>query len=478
MAIEDPSPALDNERPEVSGGTEQLRALLVGCAGALETINDAPAILWTKLEGPRLLRWLRVPAPRGLVRTLLVRHLSRCVSALKCGVAGRVALGDDAAGPKRDLEMLERFEQSLPTRLRLAVIWPLGLLGVLLVAFGLANFSGLGFRKLLGDLTTAAVNLNRTAAIAAFQSAHRYALVNHMPQAKFFAEAAMIVAWSAALVIAPLLPAFAAKRQLLAPLAGLEARGFAALGARTVHDVQLDLIAYLLLLPAVALLGIFAILVDFGTPTVNAYSRAFGAFLIALTILAGVGLLARYAERRAGAQRRHGRITRLSLRLVSVLSLGFLVAVMGFGHEKFGPDVYPKQVRQHAWFEEVNFMVTAIMPNAACHDPYRPLRPGEQFLRFDLEVWSTVDQFVDPAIASGLSLRHWSVESNQGDLEKDLYMYTKCGDGTEAISQPIIPGTHTKTVVVINAPKSAMFLQLERPTYYGVWVWSIPPAGG
>ena len=258
MAIDEASPDRTRDSDEVLGGTDELRALLVGYAGALETINDAPAILWTKLEGPRLLRWLRVPAPRGLVRTLLVRHLSRCVSALKCGVAGRVALGDDAAGPKRDLEMLERFEQSLPTRLRLALIWPLGLLGVLLVAFSLANFSGLGFRKLLGDLTTAAVNLNRTAAIAAFQSAHRYALVNHMPEAKFFAEAAMIVAWSAALVIVPLLPAFAAKRQLLAPLAGLEARGFAALGARTVHDVQLDLIAYLLLLPAVALLGIFA----------------------------------------------------------------------------------------------------------------------------------------------------------------------------------------------------------------------------
>ena len=151
---------------------------------------------------------------------------------------------------------------------------------------------------------------------------------------------------------------------------------------------------------------------------------------------------------------------------------------MGFGHEKFEPAVYPKRVKEHAWFEEVNFMVTAIMPNAACHDPYRPLEPGEQFLRFDLEVWSTVDQFVDPAIASGLSLHHWSVESSHVVLERDLYMYTKCGDGTEAISQPIIPGTHTKTVVVINAPKSAMFLQLERPTYYGVWRWPIPPAGG
>jgi hypothetical protein len=109
MAIEDLSAAPDHGRGEVSGGTEQLRALLVGYGGVLKTINDAPAILWTKLEG--LLRWLRVPAPRGLVRILLVRHLSRCVSALKCSVARGAALGDDAAGPKRDLEMLERFEQ-------------------------------------------------------------------------------------------------------------------------------------------------------------------------------------------------------------------------------------------------------------------------------------------------------------------------------------------------------------------------------
>ena len=253
--IEDLSAAPDHERPEVSGGTEQLRALLVGYAGALETINDAPAILWTKLEGPRLLRWLRVPAPRRLVRILLVRHLSRCVSALKCSVARRAALGDDAAGPKRDLEMLEQFEQSLPPKLRLALIWPVGLLGVLLVAVILANYFGAAYSKLLGDLATAAVNLDRTAAMVAVERAHRRAIVSGVPEEGLYAAAAAVVAWSAMLVIVLLLPAFAAKRQLLAPLAGPEARGFAALDARPVHDVQLDLIAYLLLLPAVALLG-------------------------------------------------------------------------------------------------------------------------------------------------------------------------------------------------------------------------------
>lgn len=203
------------------------------------------------------------PGTTRPVRTLLVRHLSRCIGALKCGVARRAALGDDAAGPKRDLEMLEEFEQSLPPKLRLALIWPLGLLAVLLVAFSLASSFRAGYRQLLGDLTTAAVNLNRTAAIAAFESAHRHAIVSGISEEYFYAGAAMIVAWSAILVIVPLLPAFAVNRQLLAPLAGPEACGFPALDARPVHDVQLDLIAYLLLLPAVAVFGTEALFFAF-----------------------------------------------------------------------------------------------------------------------------------------------------------------------------------------------------------------------
>jgi hypothetical protein len=73
--FEDLSPA------EVSGGTEDLRALLLGYAGALETICGAPPVLWAGLERPRILRWLRFPAPRALVSTLLVRHVSRCISS-------------------------------------------------------------------------------------------------------------------------------------------------------------------------------------------------------------------------------------------------------------------------------------------------------------------------------------------------------------------------------------------------------------
>jgi hypothetical protein len=120
--------------------------------------------------------------------------------------------------------------------------------------------------------------------------------------------------------------------------------------------------------------------------------------------------------------------------------------------------------------------VTAIQQNATCADPYRPLTPGEQFLRFDLDVESRVDEFSDRTLAHVLSLSHWSVAGSDCVPKKAIYIYTKCSDGTEAIAQPVVPGTHTKPVVVINAPRRAAFLQLDLP-YHKVLRWRIPPVG-
>jgi hypothetical protein len=99
-----------------------------------------------------------------------VRHVSRCRSALKHSAARRGALADDAPGPLRDLKMLKQFKQSLPTDVRLAVIAPLTGLGILFFAFILAKFVMKAvYTKLLADLTTAAVTLDRGAALAAFE---------------------------------------------------------------------------------------------------------------------------------------------------------------------------------------------------------------------------------------------------------------------------------------------------------------------
>jgi hypothetical protein len=259
-------------------------------------------------------------------------------------------------------------------------------------------------------------------------------------------------------------------------VAGLEEDGFGALGARRVYDVELDLVAQLLLVAPFAIIGVALPLGWLSGELDLGYALA-GVVLIVLTVFAGVELRRRYGARRAGDQQRRGGITRISLRLVTVLSIGFIILGVAVGRESDPLDVVEKQIGEEADVAEIEFTVTAIQQNAACVDPYRPLRSGQQFLRFDLDVSSTVDQFSDPEIANALSLRHWGVEGMDGVLEKDLYMYTKCGDGTEAISQPIIPGTHTRPVVVINAPKPAEVLQLDIPNQ-GVWRWSIPKVGG
>ncbi|OBF10183.1 hypothetical protein A5730_07530 [Mycobacterium sp. ACS4054] len=396
-------------------------------------------------------------------------------------MARRIALGGEAPGPKCDHEMLDRFEQSLPTKLRLAVIWPMALLGVLLIAYCLANFFRARYSKLLGDLTTAAVSLDRKAAVVAFTDSYRRAAVSGFRVEAFsYAGATIFVAWSAMLMIIALLPAFAIKRKLFAEVMPLEKSGFAALGVCPVHDTELDLLAYALQVFTVALIGAFAVLLPEGNPSQVAVERAFGGLLIVVTVLAIVELRSRFAARRAGFERRHGRLSRLSLRLVTAVSIFILVELVVVGRPAITkPAVYAMQVGdQRGWFREVSFRVTAIKPDAPCQDPYRPLKQDQQFLRFDLETWSTVDQFVDPGIVSGLNLRHWSVANSRGKLQTNLYMYAKCGDGTEPISQPITPGAHTRTVVVVNAPKPAKFLQLYIPNYYGIWRWPIPAANG
>jgi hypothetical protein len=334
MAIEDLSPA------EASGGTEELRALLVGYASVLDTIDGAPPMLWAGLERPRILRWLRFPAPRALVNTLLVRHVSRSISTLKRSGSRRVALSDDAQGPLRDLKMLEQFDQSLPTGVRMAAIAPMALLGILFVAYIIARYVlRADFANLLGNLGTAVFGLNREGVIDAFKKDHE--------QAELYFGIAITVTWSLTLVIALLLlPAFAVKRRLLSPLAGLEARGFAALGCRRVEDLELDLVTQLLVITPVVIAGAlilwlgavmiwaayhphakgFVALVGPGPdPAVGAVVVVLAALTICLAGLAGTELRVRYGMRRTNATRRHARITRISLWLVWLLALALFI---------------------------------------------------------------------------------------------------------------------------------------------------------
>jgi hypothetical protein len=318
MAIEGLSAVPAHERAEVSGDTDQLRALLVGYASIVEKIDNAPPVLWASVERPRILRWLRVPAIRALVSALLVRHVSRCISALKRGGARRVALADDALGPQRDLEMLEKFEQSLPRGVRMAVITPLALIGLLFGAFIVSKvvIHHSTDTKLLGDLASAALTLERQKALDAIEKDGADNVA--------WGAAINTIAWLAALIIAPLLPAFSVKRRLLRPLTDLESRGFAALGCRRVQDLEFDLVAQLLVITPVAVAGaLFLWFGAFGVPSNSTWAdvsnvphgflKGFGATWVCLAALAGVYLCGRYAERRVDAMRRHTLITRVVL---------------------------------------------------------------------------------------------------------------------------------------------------------------------
>ena len=120
--------------------------------------------------------------------------------------------------------------------------------------------------------------------------------------------------------------------------------------------------------------------------------------------------------------------------------------------------------------------MTKIQQNEKCDEPHGLLINPAQYLRFDLEVWSDVDQFANPTTANALALPHWSIQDANGNSTGSLYMHAQCGRGAEAISEPIVPGAHTITDVVVSAPRDATCLQLEVPTYRGVWHWAIPPA--
>jgi hypothetical protein len=494
IPIKSPEHALA-DAAEWSGVTPELRTQLTGYADALDRVTNAPMVSWVKPGKPWLPHWLAFPAPRYFVSAIFTRYLYRCVDALKSGVMRRDVVSGAAGEHNGDLEMLERFEESLPRRLRLALVLPVGLMAILSVAYLLAWLCHAGYRNLLGDLMAAAISVNRTAAIAAFQNAYRLAALQHPQEAYFFAGAAMIVAWSAVVAIVPLLPAFFIVRRQEARMANAEARAFAAVGARTVHQVELDLIVRLLLIPAVALLGVAAVtqaVTQFlTTGSVNSENVAIGAISVVLTVLAVIELGACYRERRNGIAHCRSFATKVSFAMVAVLSTGLFFGLPTWERKSNLENiVWDRQVAtdppkpddsDHArgWLtNQLSFVVTRIQQNVQCFEPHGLLVSHPQYLLFDLEVWSDVEQFANPITAHALALPHWSIQDGSGNSTGSLYMHAKCGRGTEAISEPIVPGAHTITGVVVSAPERASVLQLDIPSYRGVWRWPIPPAAG
>ena len=490
-----PSPEQTGNSGELTGVTPELRALLMGYTDALDSVHNAPAFFLLRRENPELPRWVIFPVLRYFVSAIFVRYLYRCAAALKSGVMRRGVVSDTADEHNGDLKILEQFEESLPRKLRLGFNLPVGLMVVLSVAYLLALWWHAAYRNLLGDLMAAAVTVNRTAAIAAFGNANRLANLEQPLEAYFFAGAAMIVAWSSVVAVLPLLPALYVVRRKRARLADVEARAFDTLRARSTDEIQLDLIVRLLLVVAVALLGLASVtqaVTNFPpTNSKDVGSIVIGAISVPLTILAGIELGACYRERRHGTAHCRSLATKVSFALVTVLATSLFVTLPfwerksnlenNFWHRNVStkPPKSDDSDDVRGWLtNQLSFVVTKIEQHAHCVEPHGLLINHPQYLRFVLEVWSDVDQFANPTTAHALALPHWSVVDKSGNDTGSLYMHPNCGRGTEAISEPIVPGAHTITDVVVSAPTDAASLQLDVPSYRGVWQWDVPPATG
>jgi hypothetical protein len=312
-------PAAFLDEPEAIDGGEALRALLASYSALLDRVDGAHAVMWARRS---------FPAPRSLVRLLVVRYVGRRVQALRRRSCARAAIAAPGPDPPDELTRLEHFERSLPSMPGMKLLAPLGLLGILLISYVFANHVvNAHSAELLGDLTTAAVELDRSAAIDAFDRSEL--AVQH------FVGAALFLTWSTVVLIIPVLPAFSVRRRLLGEQAGIEqqeSRAFAALGARRVYDVELDLLVQLMLVGALWVWGVVGVSLPVTDPDEPdlVFLLSLGAFVVALTSVAGAELLRRYGRRRRGDPARGSRLTRVALRTVWVL-YGFVILAFIFG---------------------------------------------------------------------------------------------------------------------------------------------------
>jgi hypothetical protein len=122
---------------------------------------------------------------------------------------------------------------------------------------------------------------------------------------------------------------------------------------------------------------------------------------------------------------------------------------------------------------DLNFTVTAIQPGAACGAVDNRPGPDEQFLRFDIDAFSSDDTYISSDSADALLLSNWSVDGPGGTV-RNLLSYPECGSGDAPLGAVVAPGPHARARVVVRAPKPATTLRFSWLTL--MWEWPIPGA--
>ena len=119
---------------------------------------------------------------------------------------------------------------------------------------------------------------------------------------------------------------------------------------------------------------------------------------------------------------------------------------------------------------DVDFTVTAIQQGYDCDDT--SLRPGpdEQWLRFDV-VATARAEFAFTWSATALALTNWTIEGPDGKTPATTTMSNQCSTGRVPVLDPLTPGAHITTGVVVVAPKPASVLRLDVDELS--WQWRI-----
>jgi hypothetical protein len=98
---------------------------------------------------------------------------------------------------------------------------------------------------------------------------------------------------------------------------------------------------------------------------------------------------------------------------------------------------------------DLNFNVTAIQQDARCTAAAEPPGPGEQFLRIDIEAFSSYPTFDFQGSEDALLLQNWSVDGADGASFHDLTYYSECSTGAVPISNRLAAGEQAHATVVV-----------------------------
>jgi hypothetical protein len=270
-----------------------VRVLLGRYQQVLDRVEEGKGLMWAPFGRRRFTRWMKTPAPRPVVLALLTVHVRARLRVLERRNNARIALLKETEQARRDHETLTQFLSSLRRTPGAKLVVLGALAGVLMAALLLTKLMAFvpGVPALLGNLTKAALTADPGDMIDAVTKSHL--------DAASLMGLVVVILWSLALVVLPVVPAAGAVRHLVATQPGLpqaETAGFAALRARRPVGLELGLLVEACLVLSTLLFFLPTSIGLLATGEAG-WGVAAGSFALAL-LLTGFGLRARLDGRR------------------------------------------------------------------------------------------------------------------------------------------------------------------------------------